>query len=393
MNQALDPVLAEVPADRAPDGPMATPLLGDLGPRACDHRLQFTGTGSEYFRIWIVNTLLTLLTLGIYSAWAKRRKARWFARHTLLDGDPFDYHGDPRRILIGRVLALGLLFAYGHAFEWSKWAGLAMVGSLYLLGPFLFAGAQRFKLANTSWRGLRFGFHASGMTTYLSCLPLLMAWTFASVAAAMGLDKLIIGVVVAMLTLGFPLAHAWLKRFQHRHAFYGAQSFSFQLPLGQFYGLYFKAVLLGSLVGFLVGVVMAFTGPMLARFGWVKLWSMMAPFVTMGVAFVLVWPYYATRLQAMVWGNTRLGEHIDFQYDQRGWRLIGAILTHGLLVLLTCGLYWPFAAVKIAKLRIEGMRVQGDIPLPEVVMRAGHRQSGEAAGDGAIDAFGLDLGW
>ena len=28
--------------------------------------LQFTGTGSEYFRIWIVNMLLMLLTLGLY---------------------------------------------------------------------------------------------------------------------------------------------------------------------------------------------------------------------------------------------------------------------------------------------------------------------------------------
>lgn len=39
---------------------------------------RFTGTGSEYFRIWIVNWLLTLLTLGIYSAWAKVRRIQFF---------------------------------------------------------------------------------------------------------------------------------------------------------------------------------------------------------------------------------------------------------------------------------------------------------------------------
>lgn len=38
---------------------------------------RFTGNGREYFRIWIVNTLLTILTLGIYSAWAKVRKKRY----------------------------------------------------------------------------------------------------------------------------------------------------------------------------------------------------------------------------------------------------------------------------------------------------------------------------
>ena len=31
------------------------------------HTLAFTGSGSEYFRIWIVNIVLTVLTLGIYS--------------------------------------------------------------------------------------------------------------------------------------------------------------------------------------------------------------------------------------------------------------------------------------------------------------------------------------
>ena len=34
------------------------------------HRIVFTGKASEYFGIWIVNVLLTILTLGIYSAWA-----------------------------------------------------------------------------------------------------------------------------------------------------------------------------------------------------------------------------------------------------------------------------------------------------------------------------------
>ena len=33
--------------------------------------LHFTGRGSEFFRIWITNLLLTICTLGLYSAWAK----------------------------------------------------------------------------------------------------------------------------------------------------------------------------------------------------------------------------------------------------------------------------------------------------------------------------------
>ena len=33
--------------------------------------ISFTGSGSEYFRIWIVNLLLTFVTLGLYYPWAK----------------------------------------------------------------------------------------------------------------------------------------------------------------------------------------------------------------------------------------------------------------------------------------------------------------------------------
>ena len=38
----------------------------------------FEGKTSEYFGIWIVNLLLSLLTLGIYSAWAKVRRKKYF---------------------------------------------------------------------------------------------------------------------------------------------------------------------------------------------------------------------------------------------------------------------------------------------------------------------------
>ena len=60
-------------------------------------KFEFTGSGSEYFRIWIVNTLLTVVTLGIYSAWAKVRRLRYFYGSTQLAGSTFEYHGQGQR--------------------------------------------------------------------------------------------------------------------------------------------------------------------------------------------------------------------------------------------------------------------------------------------------------
>src|SRR5213595_3667807 len=74
-------------------------------------RFEFIGSGSEYFRIWIVNTLLTIVTLGIYSAWAKVRTMQYFYRNTRLDGASFDYHGRASAILKGRAIVFVLALA------------------------------------------------------------------------------------------------------------------------------------------------------------------------------------------------------------------------------------------------------------------------------------------
>src|SRR5438876_1041541 len=78
---------------------------------------EFTGTAAEYFRIWIVNLFFTLATLGIYSAWAKVRKRRYFYGSTRLDGDSFDYFASPKAILNGRIIAVAIFAIYALAGE------------------------------------------------------------------------------------------------------------------------------------------------------------------------------------------------------------------------------------------------------------------------------------
>ena len=83
-----------VPFDRALT---ATPdeLPGALPdtPNTYPVHIRFTGSGSEYFGIWIVNLLLMLVTLGLYYPWAKVRRLRYFYGSTSLDGSSFEYHG------------------------------------------------------------------------------------------------------------------------------------------------------------------------------------------------------------------------------------------------------------------------------------------------------------
>jgi uncharacterized membrane protein YjgN (DUF898 family) len=77
----------------------------------------------------------------------------------------------------------------------------------------------------------------------------------------------------------------------------------------------------------------------------------------------------------------------------QGWALWKLVLGQTLLTLLTAGLYWPFAAVAIARYRIQAVEVLGDRPLQELSAQAAPVLQGRAAGDAAAEFFGLDLGW
>ena len=85
--QELEEGAGEVTADTgAAAGDQGRPAA----PRPPDeYRLQFTGSGADYFRIWIVNLFLTIVTLGIYAAWAKVRTRQYFYSHTLCAEEHF----------------------------------------------------------------------------------------------------------------------------------------------------------------------------------------------------------------------------------------------------------------------------------------------------------------
>jgi uncharacterized membrane protein YjgN (DUF898 family) len=341
-------------------------------------RLRFTGSGGEYFRIWIVNLLLTVLTLGIYSAWAKVRRLKYFDRHTELASGRFDYHGDPVAILKGRIVAIILLLAYQHAFEVSLSVGLATVAVIAIVLPWLIRNSLRFRLHYTSYRGLRFAFKGSlGQAYYV-----FLFGTFAS--------------VISLYTL-MPLYHQRLKAYQHGNAWYGRTPFSFTATTGSFYGVY------GKMVGLLF--LFMFGAAMLMAMGIGGMQSLRpdphAPpskeqiiAITAGVtAFYLalilfVAPYLTARLQNLVWNHTRLGEH-RFVSTLSARKLFWIYLTNLLGVLVTLGLFMPWASVRLARYRVDSVTLLPAGPLDDVV--AGEPEQLGATGQEAAEFFDIDI--
>jgi uncharacterized membrane protein YjgN (DUF898 family) len=153
------------------------------GPNIEHSRVQFTGTGGEYFRVWIVNVLLTVLTLSIYTPWARRRTAQYFYSHTHVMGSPLEFAAEQRRMVRGYLLFFVLYLAYKLAvrFEQDLVASVLFFGFAALL-PYLWGSAMRFRLGATRWRGIRLAFTAKWSEVYLASWPVFAiaaVWTAA----------------------------------------------------------------------------------------------------------------------------------------------------------------------------------------------------------------------
>ena len=337
-------------------------------------QLTFSASGGEYFGIWIVNILLSVATLGIYSAWAKVRRMQFFYRNTQLAGAGFDYHANPLAILKGRLIAGGIMAAYyGMAFV-SPIAGGITFGVILLLMPWGISRALRFRLYNTSYRGLRFRFTGTTAEAYKVFILLPLA---------------------TLLTLGAlgPLWHQRLKAYVHSNAWYGRTRFSFHATAGSFYLVYLQALGLFAVFAFVAGALAA---PFLAgAMGAGESARVFGLVVGMTVAVVLylsgsltLWAFTTARIQNLAWNNTRLGPH-RFVSSIRAGRLAFITVTNLLGVVLTLGFYKPFAVVRLTEYFLSQSMVLVSGSLNDFV--AGEQLSVGAAGEEAVEMFDLDL--
>ncbi len=387
-SEASDPLPA--PGGVAIDAGVSAPVL-EVAPPLKITQFQFTASGNEYFRIWVVNTLLTLLTLGAYSAWAKVRKTRYFWQNTQLDGYAFDYHARPWPILRGRVLALVLFFAYSWSLDFSRTGGLIMIVALCVVGPWLFLKSQQFKLANTSWRGLRFNFESRLSDAYRRLLPVLLLWFSSTVAAMLFAETPTLILVTSTAVLVFwPWMHHRLKAYQHGCATWGNLHASFAPSKAAFYKTYLLAMLLMFAVAIPAGIVVGMGSALLQRQGASASYMIVIGILAILLSYLLAGPYFATRLQQRVWSATQFGP-VRFHTRIKAFGLMRLAFVNGLLTLLTLGLYWPYAAVALARYRIECMQLESPTELGEATSGV-QRRALDATGDGALDAFGLDIG-
>jgi uncharacterized membrane protein YjgN (DUF898 family)/tetratricopeptide (TPR) repeat protein len=174
--------------------------------------------GSDLFAMRVLNLLLSLLTLGIYSFWGKAKVRRYVCGQADYQGDWFAFHGTGRELLLGwlRALpALAFIFLFPTLLPlfWQHRAApyvaqLSAVGALLLLWPIARVGAYRYRLNRMSWRAIRFSYRGKALQY---------------------LGESIAGCLLSVITLGIyvPFFQIRLRRMLLNRTYFGDRSFHF----------------------------------------------------------------------------------------------------------------------------------------------------------------------
>ncbi len=400
------------------------PAPADGGPRRLGAGLtqalsvRFTGSGSEYFRIWIVNLLLILVTLTLYLPFARARRMAYFQNNTLVGGDPLGFHADPWKMFRGYVLVLAFGIAYWAVSNFLPTLAWAAFLLLMALWPLLWRASLQFRLRNTSWRGVRMDFLGDTKSAYMAMLPFFLpGLVFVAATPWLEIDgemredmgamaASLVGVVTLVFLALVPWMWARLKRYQHGGYAFAQERTELDAGTGSFYGLFFKTLgvslalmlALGTLVAIVAGIAAVTMG-----MSWGSLGGeasshglLIGGFVAvLGIlAYILaplvVGSYLNSRMQNLLWSNTR-SPQVRFESNLRLVPLFKLTLVNWLLILLTLGLYWPFAKIRAARIRLEALSLEVDGPM-DAWMADAQRRSKGTVGDAAGDFFGIDMG-
>jgi len=398
------------------DAVQATPTI---------HPFVFSGTTREYFPIWIVNLLLTVCTLGIYSAWAKVRTLRWFYGHTQLNGHSFDYHATGWRILKGRLLALLLIGFMAILFVVHPLMQLVNVLLLALLIPWAINASLRFQLRMSSWRNVRFDFSGSyGRALWLYVgLPLVMilgVWllvfaigmglmtnprvreidlTF-NILVALGVAAAALIVLVTLLII--PIVVRLRALYLVGNTQLGAAPFAVTLTLKRLYRLIGRSALVGLAV-FVVAKLLTFgifwlwsvfsdTGISLGDDRWFFYALMFAAYVGFYAAIGAFAVYFTIHVRNETLNQLTIAGTHRMCSTLSPWKVLWIVCSNAVVVLVTLGLMLPWARVRYYRYVCGQIALVAADDLDQFVSANAHAPSSFGGEFGAMEGIDVGLG-
>ncbi|MDH5181142.1 MAG: YjgN family protein [Gammaproteobacteria bacterium] len=349
---------------------------------------EFTGKAGEYFGIWIVNVLLTVVTLTLYTPWAKVRTRRYFYGNTLLDNSAFDYTAEPWALLKGYLVALGFFILYYMGTNFYPLL-LPILMLVFLMAmPWLVVRSMMFNAFHSVYRNMRFSFKKNygGAAAVFIGWPLLMPLT---------------------LGLIFPFIQFKQKKFFVENSSFGQSEFKFHATPGGFYKVYWL-IMLFVVLG-VIGMIAAIAIPAYhnyveqARMGQmmygrfinaaddpgIMMLSMAISQIATLLFYIGIFAYIQARVGNLVWNNVELASN-RFESKLRARDLFWIFFSNIFMIVISFGLLIPWARVRMAKYRASklSMLAVGDL---NGFIKSEQDQVG-ATGDQVGEMFDMDIG-
>lgn len=333
----------------------------------------FSGTTSEYFRIWIVNIALTIITLGIYSPWAKVRKKKYFYNSTSFMDSTFDYVADPLKLLYGRMILLvylGISTLILYVFPSVQILSSLLTLFIY---PWLVVKSLKFKAKYSVYRNIKFGFDGE----YGEALKIFSGWMI---------------LVVFTIGLLFPYQQQKVFSYIFGKSRYGNKRFGYTGVPGDFYKIYMTTI--GVAIGVFIGLVILTI--VFQRFIIdYPTFGFLMPFIIGGLFYLFVGSFLYIMVLNQNWSNVYLqlddSNSAQFKSSYQIGEFLLLILGNVLGIIFSFGLLIPWASIRYAQYRAENIKVIVDPDKFEHILKGDDKEV-DAVGEEFSDFFDFDIG-
>lgn len=340
----------------------------------------------------VINFLLSLVTLGIYSFWGKTaiRQHIWSSIH--INDEPVEYTGTGWELFLG-ALIVGLLilvplafiqifasFLFAASTSFATFVQiLVSIFVLFLVGVGTYR-ARRYRLSRSVWRGIRGSLAGS---------PMRFGGSF------------LFRYAMLLPTLGW--AYPWLRVGLNRHITndmrFGQHPFHFRGSAAPLY-LPFATVWIGGVViivllsGALWGSVdldLLFAGDQADPFDAQKQLLVLFAFLLIGlpILFVvsgLLWVVYKAAELRYFADCTTFGD-LQFNLNATVWSLITLTLGNIFIMLLTLGIGRPYVQRRLIRYVVERLETNGTVDIAAIQQS---QQQLDRSGEGLAEAFDID---
>ncbi len=370
---AQSPAAQDATQAPAAQGAISAPADPNLIP------ITFGGTTRQYFKIYTVNMLLTILTLGIYSAWARVRTRRFFMGHTYIGKHNLDFDARPLSILVSRLLVVAILGGLLYAeitFDliWSG-VGVFLVGTLLLL-PVALVRGRSFIARHTLHRTLRFRYrleYRRAAILYLGYASFYVLFTYISAQSVGSESMRPLAWLVAVL-LGFIVILPLLLRFGHRIQIdqlqFGRLRFFHESDVKTYYlggnevfwVSIFVTIVFFSCFFIVAAVIESLSGLLIARYDISPLviGSILGVALGMAIWVYLAWNFalYRAVFTCLYWQSFRIGKDSRIESSLRWQGYAWLLAVNYTLIILSLGFMYPWARVRDYRYVAERLQIR-----------------------------------